>query len=151
MQTAIFINHSDGLRPSDSPTRSLAGARKPHSARVDSLARSFAAVVRGLKLTRMAGDVEGHTTNGGIDVDLDGAGWQGGGLDLQTTNGGVHLTVPAQYNAHLEAGTTNGGVRIDFPVTVQGTIGKSFSTDLGSGGAPIKVRTSNGGVKITKK
>jgi DUF4097 and DUF4098 domain-containing protein YvlB len=105
----------------------------------------------GLKLTRMAGDVEGHTTNGGIDVDLDGAGWQGGGLDLQTTNGGVRLSVPAQYNAHLEAGTTNGGVRIDFPVTVQGTIGKSFSTDLGSGGAPIKVRTSNGGVKITKQ
>jgi hypothetical protein len=42
-------------------------------------------------------------------------------------------------------------VRIDFPVTVQGTVGKSFSTDLGSGGAPIKVHTSNGGVKITKK
>jgi hypothetical protein len=105
----------------------------------------------GLKLTRMAGDVEGRTTNGGIDVDLDGAGWQGGGLDLQTTNGGVHLAVPTQYNAHLEAGTTNGRVRIDFPVTVQGAIGKSFSTDLGTGGAPIKVRTSNGGVKITKK
>ena len=105
----------------------------------------------GLKLTRMAGDVEGHTTNGGIDVDLDGTGWQGGGLDLQTTNGGVRLGVPAQYNAHLEAGTTNGSVRIDFPVTVQGAVGKSFSTDLGSGGAPIKVRTSNGGVKITKR
>jgi putative adhesin len=105
----------------------------------------------GLKLTRMAGDVEGRTTNGGIDVDLDGNAWQGGGLDLQTTNGGVRLSVPAQYNAHLEAGTTNGSVRIDFPVTVQGTIGKSFSTDLGSGGAPITVRTSNGGVKITKK
>jgi Toastrack DUF4097 len=105
----------------------------------------------GLKLTHMAGDVEGHTTNGGIDVDLDGSGWQGGGLDLQTTNGGVRLMVPAQYNAHLEAGTTNGSVRIDFPVTVQGTIGKSFSTDLGSGGATLRVRTSNGGVKITKK
>jgi hypothetical protein len=105
----------------------------------------------GLKLTRMAGDVEGHTTNGGIDVDLDGNGWQGGGLDLQTTNGGVRLSVPAQYNAHLDAGTTNGSVRIDFPLTVQGTIGKSFSTDLGSGGATLRVRTSNGGVKITKK
>ena len=35
-------NHSEGLRPSDSPTRSLAGPRKPHSARVGSLARSFA-------------------------------------------------------------------------------------------------------------
>jgi DUF4097 and DUF4098 domain-containing protein YvlB len=105
----------------------------------------------GLKLTRMAGDVEGRTTNGGIDVELDGNGWQGNGLDLQTTNGGVHVAVPSQYNAHLEAATTNGNVRIDFPVTVQGTIGKSFATDLGSGGATLRVRTSNGGVKITKK
>ena len=105
----------------------------------------------GLKLTRMAGDVEGRTTNGGIDVELDGNGWQGNGLDLQTTNGGVHVAVPSQYNAHLEAATTNGKVRIDFPVTVQGTIGKSFATDLGSGGATLRVKTSNGGVKITKK
>jgi hypothetical protein len=36
------VNHSEGLRPSDSRTRSLAGAPKPHSARVGSLARSFA-------------------------------------------------------------------------------------------------------------
>jgi DUF4097 and DUF4098 domain-containing protein YvlB len=105
----------------------------------------------GVKLSQMAGDVEGRTTNGGIDVDLDGTGWQGGGLDLQTTNGGVRVAVPAQYNAHLETGTTNGNVRIDFPVTVQGEIGKSFSGDLGGGGATIRVHTSNGGVRITKK
>ena len=105
----------------------------------------------GVKLTRMAGDVEGHTTNGGIDVDLDGSSWQGNGLDLQTTNGGVKLAIPSQYNAHLETGTANGSVNIDFPVTVRGTLGRSFSTDLGSGGAPLRVRTSNGGVRITRK
>ena len=99
----------------------------------------------------MAGDVEGHTTNGGIDVDLDGTSWQGGGLDVETTNGGVRLAIPAQYNAHLETGTTNGNVRIDFPVTMQGRIDRSFSTDLGSGGATLRVHTSNGGVRITKK
>ena len=38
----ILQNYSEGLRPSDSPTRSLAGPREPHSARVGSLARSFA-------------------------------------------------------------------------------------------------------------
>ena len=105
----------------------------------------------GVKLSRMGGDVEGRTTNGGIDVDLDGSSWQGTGLEVETTNGGVHLSIPAQYNAHLETGTTNGSVNIDFPVTVQGTFGRSFSTDLGSGGPPLRVRTSNGGVRITKK
>src|SRR3954451_494969 len=105
----------------------------------------------GVKLSHMAGDVEGRTTNGGIDVDLDGTAWNGGGLDLETTNGGVRMGIPAQYNAHLETGTQNGNIRIDFPITVQGTIGRSFSTDLGSGGATLRVRTSNGSVRITTK
>jgi len=42
-------------------------------------------------------------------------------------------------------------VNIDFPVTVQGSFGRSFSTDRGRGGAPLRVRTSNGGVRITRK
>jgi hypothetical protein len=41
--TLFFIHdHSEGLRPSDSLTRSLAGPQDPRSARVGSLARSFA-------------------------------------------------------------------------------------------------------------
>jgi hypothetical protein len=44
-----FINQSEGLRPSDSPTRSLAGPREPHSARVGSLARSFATPLLGFE------------------------------------------------------------------------------------------------------
>jgi DUF4097 and DUF4098 domain-containing protein YvlB len=99
----------------------------------------------------MGGDVDGRTTNGGVTVDLEGATWQGSGLDVQTTNGGVHLAIPAQYSAHLETGTVNGSLKIDFPVTVQGTIGRSLSTDLGSGGPTLRVSTSNGGVKITRK
>src|SRR4029453_14925749 len=38
----LSIAHSEGPRPSDSPARSLAGPREPPSARVGSLARSFA-------------------------------------------------------------------------------------------------------------
>src|SRR5216110_761287 len=45
------VNHSEGLRPSDSPTRSLAGPRDPHFARVSSLARSFATRLCGLETT----------------------------------------------------------------------------------------------------
>jgi hypothetical protein len=45
MGMCAFLYHSEGLRPSDSLTRSLAGPHKPHSARVGSLVRSFAAVI----------------------------------------------------------------------------------------------------------
>jgi hypothetical protein len=111
----------------------------------------FTTVNGGVKLSRMAGDVEGRTTNGGVDVDLDGSTWQGTGLDVQTTNGGVRLRMPEGYSAHLETGTVNGGVNIDYPMNVQGRIGRSFSTDIGGGGPTLRVRTSNGGVRITRK
>jgi hypothetical protein len=111
----------------------------------------FRTVNGGVKLKGIGGDVEGRTSNGGVDVDLDGTTWNGSGLNVETANGGVKLAIPSDYNAHLETGTVNGNISIDFPVTVQGSIGKTFSTDLGSGGPTVRVKTSNGGVKILKK
>ena len=75
-----------------------------------------------MKLTDVGGAVHGRTTNGGVDVDLDGATWQGEGLDVETSNGGVRLRIPEQYSARLEAGTVNGGISVDMPITLQGRI-----------------------------
>jgi hypothetical protein len=111
----------------------------------------FRTVNGGVKLVNLAGDVKGRTSNGGVDVDLDGPGWRGEGLDVETSNGGVHLRIPEQYSAHLETGTVNGGLNIDFPLTVRGRVDRQISADLGGGGAPIRVRTHNGGVKVSKK
>jgi len=105
----------------------------------------------GVKLANVNGDVRGRTTNGGVDIELDGAMWQGEGLDVQTSNGGVRISVPEHYSARLEASTVNGGLNSDFPVVMQGRRPREIEATLGGGGAPIRVRTSNGGVKITKK
>jgi hypothetical protein len=105
----------------------------------------------GVRLTNVAGDVRGRTTNGGVDIDLDGPAWRGEGLDVQTSNGGVRLAIPDGYSAQLEAGTVNGGLNSDFPLTVKGRINRDIEATLGAGGAPIRVRTSNGGVRITRK
>ena len=71
-------------------------------------------------------------------------------MDVQTTNGGVQLLVPENYSAHLETGTVNGGVNLGFPLNVPGKVEKSISTDLGSGGATIRLMTTNGGVSVKK-
>jgi hypothetical protein len=105
----------------------------------------------GVKLEEVAGNVHGRTTNGGVDVHLQGAEWEGEGLDVQTTNGGVSVVLPEGYNAHLETGTVNGGMRVDFPITVHGRIDRRLSTDLGHGGATIRVVTTNGGVTIRRR
>ncbi len=104
----------------------------------------------GVTLKRVAGNVDGHTTNGGVHIELSGDHWDGEKCDVATTNGGVKILVPANYSAHLKAETTNGGMDIGFPVTVHGRIGDHFETDLGSGGKPIHVSTTNGGIALQR-
>jgi hypothetical protein len=105
----------------------------------------------GLHLRSLGGNVRGHTTNGGVDVMLDGRRWDGEGLDVRTTNGGVKLTVPRGYSAELETGTVNGGLDIEFPVQVRGRVTRRLTTTLGDGGPPIRVVTTNGGVSVRER
>ncbi len=102
----------------------------------------------GVALEDVAGEVSGRTTNGGLKVSLSGDRWDGSGLDVRTTNGGVVLAVPRDYNAELETGTVNGGIRLDFPVEVSGQLKNKLETTLGEGGAPLRIRTTNGGVRL---
>ncbi len=111
----------------------------------------FDALNGGVNLKHLAGNVKGTTKNGGLNIELDGNRWDGEGMDVTTTNGGVNLKVPENYSAHLETGTVNGGLKFDIPITVQGEIKRELSTNLGSGGPTIRVRTTNGGVSIKRK
>jgi len=104
----------------------------------------------GIRVENVAGDVEGRTTNGGISAHLNGQRWQGVGLDLQTTNGGIVLALPDGYNADLELATTNGGFDLEFPVTVSGKLGRRLETQVGSGGPGIRAVTTNGGVRLSR-
>jgi hypothetical protein len=112
---------------------------------------SFRAVNGGVTLSNVGGDIRGGTTNGGLTVDLSGDRWDGAGLDVETKNGGVKMSLPEHYSAALETATTNGRINIDFPITVSGRINpRQLTTTLGSGGAKIRVVTTNGGVTIRK-
>jgi putative adhesin len=110
----------------------------------------FEALNGGVRLMGVGGDVVGRTTNGGLHIELAGDSWDGEGLDVQTTNGGVTLRVPPDYSAQLETGTVNGGIDIDFPITVQGRIGRRLSATLGEGGPVVRAVTTNGGVRILR-
>ena len=110
----------------------------------------FSAVNGGVVLKRVGGAVKGSTTNGGLVVELTGDRWDGETLDVSTTNGGVIMSVPENYSAHVETGTVNGSVNTDFPVTVQGRITKQLALNLGAGGATVRAMTTNGGVHLKK-
>jgi hypothetical protein len=103
-----------------------------------------------LSITDISGDVRARTQNGSLNVRLSGKGWDGAGLEAETHNGSVRLSIPEQYSASLETGTVNGSIRTDFPITVSGRISRELSVPLGGGGRPIHVRTTNGSVTISR-
>jgi len=107
----------------------------------------------GLSLADVGGDFRGKTTNGGVSVSLSGDRWDGVGLDVETVNGGVSMRVPSGFSAELDARTSNGGISVDLPVRIQGllTRNKHVTATLGSGGAPLRLSTVNGGVSIARR
>lgn len=111
----------------------------------------FSATNGGVSLIDVGGTVTGRTTNGGLKVQLVGTQWEGEGLDVRTTNGGITLVIPEGFNAELESATTNGGISVDFPVTVSGRINRRLRTTLGDGGPLLKAVTTNGGVTIKRR
>lgn len=107
----------------------------------------FTARNGGVSLRRIGGTVKGGTTNGGVAVELSGARWEGEALDVSTTNGGVSISIPENYSAHVETGTVNGRLSSDFP-TGEVRDSRELAFNLGGGGATIRARTTNGGVRI---
>lgn len=105
----------------------------------------------GVSLNRVAGDVSGATVNGGIQVAVTGAIWDGRQMEVSTQNGGVTLTMPSNYSAHLQAETRNGRVQSDFAMPVETSARpKTLDMTLGSSGPLIHVTTVNGGVRLKR-
>ncbi len=101
----------------------------------------------GVDLTRCAGTANIETTNGHIHAEL-------ASLDpqkqvrLETTNGGIELVVPDKIAATVDAETTNGSVSSDLPISAK-TFGRTAVRGaINGGGADVKLRTTNGGIRI---
>jgi signal transduction histidine kinase len=96
-------------------------------------------------LGRLGGQVTGSVSNGSITVALTGSTWTGEGLDVRTTNGSIHLRMPATYSARLLLATTNGSFYAGLPV-VKTDGRQQIDATVGAGGPLIKATTVNGSV-----
>ncbi|MFN2500943.1 MAG: DUF4097 family beta strand repeat-containing protein [Pyrinomonadaceae bacterium] len=110
----------------------------------------------GVSVSNASGSVKGRTMNGGVNVVLSGSSWKGSGLDVSTTNGGINLVMPANFAARVETATVNGGFSSEIPALQaeksdkeRGHRATKISADLNGGGAPIRIVTTNGGVRIS--
>lgn len=112
---------------------------------------SFEAQNGGVALKRLGGNVTGQTVNGGMAVELTGSNWEGEGLNVKTTNGGLAVTVPDNYSAHLETGTVNGHLAVSPSIAEVTREMRQLSLNLGSGGTNLRIYTTNGGVSIKRR
>lgn len=112
----------------------------------------FEATNGGVNLKRVAGEITGATTNGGVNVELVGGMMEPRQMDVSTRNGGVNLTLPANYSAHVQAETEVGSIQSDFPMPPLESTGRPRKLDMtvGAGGPLIHVSTRNGGVRLKK-
>jgi hypothetical protein len=94
------------------------------------------------------GNIHAHTTNGNIHLEL--AHFAGAsGASAETTNGSLLVALPAGAQADIETRCLNGNFLSEMPVAMQSTLKpREMHGKLGNGGAPIKLRTINGGIRI---
>jgi hypothetical protein len=109
----------------------------------------FSAMNGGIQLAHVGGDVRGKTTNGGLHVVLGGDTWEGQGLDVETTNGGIDMELPEDYSARLLLSTVNGGISSDLPQAAAAPRSRSIRATIGDGGALLRLVTRNGGVSLS--
>jgi len=108
----------------------------------------FHAVNGGVSLANLGGQVTGQTVNGGLNIALGGTQWEGKGLDVETTNGGIEWKLPPAYSAQFFTSTDLGNIHSGLPVTKSGFMHKEVTANLGKGGAPVKAVTTNGGITL---
>lgn len=96
----------------------------------------------------VAGTLAAETTNGSIDAEITAATLTDD-VELSTTNGGVTLTLAPSVAARIDARAGNGSVRSDLPLgQVEREKRNALTGALNGGGPTIRVRTSNGSIRL---
>lgn len=103
----------------------------------------------GITATDVAGAVHASTTNGGIDVSLRDVP-SGSDLRFETTNGGVEVSLPRDIRASVDISTSNGRITSDFDVEGGQKSRTRLSGDINGGGGELRIRTSNGSVRVAQ-
>ena len=97
-----------------------------------------------------AGRFDARSTNGNVHIELTELP-PGSPISIETVNGSVVLALPANADAELDILSMNGDFLSELPVMLKGTHSShDFRGRLGRGGAAVKVRTVNGGIRVVE-
>jgi Putative adhesin len=70
---------------------------------------------------------------------------------LRTGDGSVDISLPADFQANIDATTGDGHISMSLPVTVEGTLSKSEMRGKMNGGGPtLTIHTGDGSIRLSK-
>lgn len=104
--------------------------------------------------TGLAGDVRVRSQNGPVTLTLAGETWGGAGLDVESRNGPLAVSIPRGYSAGLDAETEVGQIDArNLPLRNADRrrgryVGDALTARLGRGGPALRLRTANGPVTL---
>ena len=100
-----------------------------------------------IEIAHHRGALNVSTSNGLIRAELEDLG--GGGIQLATSNGRIVLDLPDEIDADVDIRVDHGTIRNDRSLrhVTRESRGRILGR-LGNGGAPIKLRTSNGSISL---
>lgn len=105
----------------------------------------------GISVARVAGELTGITHNGGVHVAEVLS--ETSRIQLESYNGGIHLSLPSNFSAQVHGETGHGSIQSDFamPVAMNGERRpRIVDFTIGGGGPSIQLKTNNGGVVIQR-
>src|SRR5438445_9476579 len=101
-----------------------------------------------IEVFEAGGSIHAHTINGNVRLEVARLADKTGATG-ETTNGSLVLAVPSDMQADVEARCLNGNFSSELPITMDSNQRpRELHGNLGRGGAPIHLRTVNGGIRV---
>jgi DUF4097 and DUF4098 domain-containing protein YvlB len=91
------------------------------------------------------------TSDGRIDAAAGAGSSADAGWTLHTSDGPLRLRLPPDIKANIEAQSGDGGISVQLPIEVSGQWSRHrLSGTLNGGGAPLRLRTGDGSIRIER-
>ena len=103
-----------------------------------------------IKVEEVMDAIKARTSGGSISVYI--SSQPGSDCQLTTSGGGITVYMAEGIGVNVNARSSGGRVHTEFPVTIQGEIGKrSLKAKINGGGPELYLRTSGGSIYIKKR
>jgi DUF4097 and DUF4098 domain-containing protein YvlB len=100
-----------------------------------------------IRAERLEGQADLSTVNGRLEADFERLSPENP-ISLNSINGAIRLLLPSGAGASVIASNASGGIESQFGHVSRVSGGQRLRTNIGRGGAPIRVRNINGGISI---